>query len=213
MRTDCRLDIGHSDYVYRKQLEAMSFLNNNPLEQDVSDYVEDSFESYPQFPLDMPKKNPLVVSTPSSAAPSNQAILKGTSLRETLLRAFSKDFRPPVPSASSPSDSSSPISNAKSDGFVSNAHALSPTDLDAIPKPHLASGTGETKKSGILNRNTLIRSWAERHRSERETPVEVEGDPYVPLNRTQLRAMGMMLSEALSLVQGVSYIVSDPHRI
>lgn len=203
--------------MYKKQLEAMSFLNNNPLEQDMSDYIEgsNSFESYPQFPLDVPRGDHLMVPT-SSTIPSDQVILKGTSLRETLLKAFSKNHLPPVLSASSPNESSPPILNVKSDGFVSGTQALSPTDLDATPKPHLASGTGKTLKSGILSRNTLIRSWAERHRSGREIPVEVEGDPHVPLNRTQLRAMGMMLSEALSLVQGVSHVNSysrGSHRI
>ncbi|BEI82979.1 hypothetical protein CcaverHIS002_0308470 [Cutaneotrichosporon cavernicola] len=51
--------------------------------------------------------------------------------------------------------------------------------------------------------NKLIDSWTRRYRTPAGVkPLVVEGDPEIPLNDSQTRAIAMMLSERLSLVQG-----------
>ena len=54
---------------------------------------------------------------------------------------------------------------------------------------------------GAFSDDPRISSWARRYRSE--IPQVEEGDPQLPLNPTQVRAIALMLSERLSLVQGV----------
>ncbi|ODO06211.1 hypothetical protein L198_01443 [Cryptococcus wingfieldii CBS 7118] len=116
-----------------------------------------------------------------------QGFLQGTALREPLFRSFLQASQGP---------------ELASDGIVQDLSELAPTDLPTNPNPQLTDLAAGIVKPSQLMRNDLLKSWAERYRSEKEVPQEVEGDPHVPLNRTQLRAIGMMLSQSLSLVQG-----------
>ena len=157
----------------------------------------------------------------------SQTILNGTTLRDTVLRAFQEDFLPyaslsttmNITSSESPNDGAMGTSNppleheiadvrfeqssrseniVEDDGIVQPTHNLQPTDIDAIPVPaHLQAQT-----KSILADNQEIVSWTKRYL--REAPVvRSEGDPEIPLNPSQIRAIAMMLSERLSLVQGV----------
>lgn len=132
----------------------------------------------------------------------SQTVLQGTNLRDKILRAFQEDFIPYDPSAPlhsgiKPSDTA--------DGPTPNKvvpRQLSPGDVDAtpIPSPHPIN-----EPAGILAKNQLIQSWTKRYRSDNgRPPVRAHGDPENGLNPSQTRAIAMMLSERLSLVQGVS---------
>ncbi|WVQ79928.1 hypothetical protein IAT38_002029 [Cryptococcus sp. DSM 104549] len=257
-----RLDIGSSDYILTKQIEAIKAFNLDPHEQDMSDYfrreriaeAEASAAAAASASSSTGRKRisqDEIQQTFAHHAESNrsrmQIALKGTALRAQLLRAFRGGVTPahmarvelgeearkigvePDPtdtphhlhqhfSLPSPKDVGDPAqvpatalaptpthTEAKgvSDGIVPPAHDLAPSDLDTTPNPHREVPVVQRRAGGgSLARNELIRSWTERHRSEREVVPHVEGDPFVPLNRTQLRAIGMMLSEPLSLVQG-----------
>jgi hypothetical protein len=121
----------------------------------------------------------------------DQTVLQGTNLRDKTLRAFQEDFVPYDTSASLRIGARLPL-----------PRELHPGDIDAtpLPPPHPFS-----EPSGVLARNEMIASWTKRYRADDGRPqVRVEGDPEVPLNPTQMRAIAMMLSERLSLVQGVS---------
>ncbi|WVQ73931.1 hypothetical protein IAR50_003512 [Cryptococcus sp. DSM 104548] len=121
-----------------------------------------------------------------SSKKREQSILQGTALREPLFKSFQL----------------AQSTALSSDGIVQDPSELTPTDLPTNPHPQLADLPAGIVKPSHLMRNDLLKSWAERHLSDKEVPQEVEGDPHVPLNRTQLRAIGMMLSQSLSLVQG-----------
>ena len=190
-----RLDLGLSKWATQTQIAAISAMNNDPLSQDVEDKLHRDLAAIDQS-YRRPKPR------------SEQTILNGTGLRDKLLRAFQQDF---VPYESTTSLSVNPTSVSAiptktgdkaeivDDGIVAPQHFLKAEDVDA--KPTLASSS--TELSGGLVRNQMIRSWAMRHRAEGEI-VKSDGDPYVPLNPSQLRAIAMMLSERVSLVQGVS---------
>lgn len=165
-------------------------LNNDPVAQDVSDVLRQRLSS-----VDGHSDRP------------EQTILAGTALRDKLLRAFQQDFIP-YESTTALATSSSPLPapvgqdddgiRIVNDGIVAPQHNLNANDVDAIPVPRV-----HKSMSGTLIRNEEIRSWAERHRMEGEVEKS-KSDPDVPLNPSQLRAIAMMISERLSLVQGVS---------
>ncbi|WVO18331.1 hypothetical protein L204_106046 [Cryptococcus depauperatus] len=169
-----RLDIGFSDYVFVKQRQAIETLKLDPLERDMAGNLDSG-----------------------SLQNKMEEKLQGTALRIPLLKAFQGIY---------PSPEQTTISGAfqpHSDGVVQTPCILTHDNLDTVPNPHAPPlAFSKMRGGGILARNILIKSWAERYRSDRQTSLEIEGDPHIPLNRTQLRAMGMMLSEPLSLVQG-----------
>ena len=136
----------------------------------------------------------------ATAQPAEQTILQGSMLRDRILRAFQEDFVPYASTASVSSPSVGPKDNAKvPDGIVQAQTELKVTDVDAVNVPsHIAA-----RPSGVLDRNQLIQSWTRRYRAEGDV-VKSDGDPIVPLNASQMRAIAMMFSERLSLVQGVS---------
>jgi hypothetical protein len=62
------------------------------------------------------------------------------------------------------------------------------------------------QRRGMFGNDQLIMSWCARQLRETGPPLEVEGDPKVDqLNRSQRKAIAMMLSERISLIQGVSF--------
>ncbi|WVQ99470.1 hypothetical protein IAU59_006605 [Kwoniella sp. CBS 9459] len=197
-----RLDLGCSDFAIKKQIEAIKSLNLDPIEQDMSDFKrperpDSSASPAAQANVEVDRAA-IATASRNKKDEKEQTILRGTAVRDLLFRAFQGDYVPP--------DRSSDSANAlvhhatshilPSDHIVPNPSALQPTDLDALPRPPQQRAPG-----GILARNQLIQSWTSRYRAPGE-PVKVEGDPIVPLNESQKRAIAMMLSERLSLVQG-----------
>ena len=186
----CRIDLGLNDWSYKTQLKAIQSMNLNPIDQEVDDLIDAEVD-------------PEEFDTVTRSAPKEETILTGTGLRDGLLRAFQEDF---VPYASI--SSTLPVKATESastgliidDGIVQPQSDLKAWDMDTLNVPlHLTP-----RPSGIIMQNQLIQSWTERYRKEGEV-VRAEGDPDVPLNPSQIRAMAMMLSERLSLVQGVGY--------
>lgn len=177
---DTRIDLGVSDFSIKKQREAIDRLNLDPVLQDQQSVRTASNEQDPEdeaLAMTMRRQRP-------------QDILLGTGLRDLILRRFQYHREP------DPSSGIVPV-----DEIAADVAKMEPEDMEA--------STGiehdDTSPRGILSANKLIDSWARRYRvSEGRTPVTVEGDPHVPLNPSQTRAIAMMLSERLSLVQGVS---------
>jgi hypothetical protein len=56
-------------------------------------------------------------------------------------------------------------------------------------------------ESNLFTENQLINSWVRRHLRRR--PMQMDGDPLLGLNDAQTRAIAMMMSDRISLVQGV----------
>ena len=57
---------------------------------------------------------------------------------------------------------------------------------------------------GFFADNQLIQSWCRRQLVEGREPLSIDGDPQLALNTSQRKAIAMMLSSNMSLVQGVS---------
>ena len=181
-----RLDVGLSDWSLKQQLKAIEALNQNPYESDQTDYPAPDAINQTQAQVDNSAR-----AQPFSrhSHEAKQTILSGTTLRDKLLRAFQEDFIP--------YDSSSPTNEVHDQAVVPPPTFTKPFDIDATSVPPLL----EQESSGILARNQLIHSWAKRHR---RAQLPMSGDPELELNPSQTRAIAMMLSERLSLVQGVS---------
>jgi hypothetical protein len=210
-----RLDVGCSDFALKRQLRAMQSLHLDPISQDMAGFPPAVRKSLPPVTTDsmneVDEALDTVLKWSRAKNLKEEFILQGTTLRDKLLRAFQEDFVPYDPTADSINGASFPSSapgaveveaSARVHDVVQETNQLRPTDVDATPIPteHIDGGP-----QGVLARNQLIQSWTRRYRTEdgRE-PVIVEGDPMVPLNPSQMRAIAMMLSERLSLVQGVS---------
>lgn len=84
-------------------------------------------------------------------------------------------------------------------GSVSPDHLLEATDVNANNESEDAISS-----PGFFVHNREIMDWALRY--NRDKPLIRAGDPEIPLNRSQIRAIAQMLSERVSLVQGVSTI-------
>jgi hypothetical protein len=117
-------------------------------------------------------------------------ILQGTHLRPVLLNSFS----------TSSTSSKSP-------------HALqAPDDKEYVPHETLEHASRmKTDHWGVFRDDMRIQSWARRYAEL--NPVRIEGDPILPLNPTQVRAVAMMVGERISLVQGVSKFQSLSYEI
>jgi hypothetical protein len=106
-------------------------------------------------------------------------MLHGTHLRHVLLDSFSP---------TSESTHSTPLQKPDEVGYVSHET--------------LDHGSRISKDSrGVFKDDMRIMSWAKRYM--RPNPVRVEGDPYLPLNASQTRAVATMIGESTSLIQGV----------
>ena len=121
-------------------------------------------------------------------ASDREVILRGTYLRDVLLRSFSP--RVPTKVAADPPTGQrvdsvghdQPV-DMEREGFVS---VRPPITLD-----------------GLFRHDSRIHSWAKRY--SQLDPVIVEGDPVLMhMNPTQIRAIAMMLLNKFTLVQGVS---------
>jgi len=208
------LDIGHNRWAYQTQVNAIMNMNYDPVEQDMIDVQ--NLKDYPIAPIPTQSmtfpggKSGKTKKTRKQPLPE-QTILAGTALRDKFLRAFQDDYVPYEPKAElRPTPDESPSSKEiVNDGIVAPPQELHAFDVDAKPVP--SQGVHPVKASGGLVKNELIRSWTMRYRTEGEV-VRSDGDPDIPLNPSQMRAIAMMLSERLSLVQGVSGFVERWHR-
>lgn len=106
-------------------------------------------------------------------------MLHGTYLRHILLDSFSP---------TSESTHSTPLQRADEVEYPSHET--------------LDHGSKVLKVSrGAFKQDMRIMSWAKRY--TRPNPVIVEGDPVLPLNSSQVRAVATMIAEDMSLIQGV----------
>lgn len=69
-----------------------------------------------------------------------------------------------------------------------------------------SSGQKESSQAGLgaFTENQHLLSWCRRQLSPHASPIAIPGDPDVKLNRSQLQAIALMLSQRASLIQGVS---------
>ncbi|WWC94560.1 hypothetical protein V866_001407 [Kwoniella sp. B9012] len=181
-----RLDVACSDFAIRRQIEAIKSLNLDPYEQDKGDFPEDQ----PNSAALASPVSPAIPSFVPDKKRKDQSILRGTALRDLLLRPFQGLYSPLI-------RSKPPHHTLPTDHIGQNTNEMKPSDLDAVPEPI----PQDTTATSVLVKNQLIQSWTDRYRRP-GLPVEIEGDPKVGLNESQMRAIAMMLSERLSLVQG-----------
>jgi hypothetical protein len=123
----------------------------------------------------------------------------------------------PVAKEPSPSETQVDKDEAKAKGKATNK--ASPRPQTVLPGTALRSvllNTWMSKESdesspsrldgaGFFSDNELIQSWCRRQLVEGREPIDIEGDPHLTLNTSQKRAIAMMLSSNISLVQGVSF--------
>jgi hypothetical protein len=69
------------------------------------------------------------------------------------------------------------------------------------------------QRQGMFANDMFIMSWCRRQLRPGGTLLEVEGDPDIRLNTSQRKAIAMMLSERVSLIQGVSQIPPESHNV
>ncbi len=107
-------------------------------------------------------------------------MLHGTQVRDVLLKSFSPEART----------------------------AQQPHHLQDPADPNYPSGELEHKSKlnesfkGAFSEDMRILSWVMRY--SRRDPLVLDGDPDLgKLNRSQVRAMAMMIGERISLIQGV----------
>ena len=114
-----------------------------------------------------------------AAEDGQKYMLHGTHLRHILLDSFSP---------TSESTHSTPLQRADEVKYVSHET--------------LDHGSRISKDSrGAFKDDMRIMSWVKRYM--RPNPVQVEGDPRLPLNASQIRAVATMIGEGMSLIQGV----------
>lgn len=108
-------------------------------------------------------------------------MLHGTHLRHILLDSFSQ---------ASESTHSTPLQRADEVMYVSHETLDHGRRVSKVP-------------GGAFKDDIRIMSWAQRYM--RPNPVRVEGDPVLPLNSSQVRAVATMIAEDMSLIQGVRF--------
>ncbi|WWC61936.1 uncharacterized protein I303_104522 [Kwoniella dejecticola CBS 10117] len=193
-----RLDVACSDFAIRRQIEAIKALNLDPIQQDMEEFPEAfAIPNIAASEQDAARSDLAVRSLPSPFPKEDQTILRGTSIRDLLFRAFQEDYLPPQRSNSSANASTTSQPGLPAHQIVQDTTELRPSDLDTTPVPSME----RSASFGVLAKNQLIQSWIERHRGP-GAPVTIEGDHHVGLNESQMRAIAMMLGERFSLVQG-----------
>jgi hypothetical protein len=116
-----------------------------------------------------------------------ELILQGTHLRDILLRSSQPDETKNEPEE----DAFQPES-----AFVADEGAL------RVEEPASAADM-----SGAFKDDQRIHSWARRY--SQPDPIVMDGDPpLLGLNTTQIRAVALMISQRLSLIQGVRIFLS-----
>jgi hypothetical protein len=179
-----------SDWALQMQLQAIKSLHNDPILQDMQDIQLQPNRSSPSHPYHPDSEDAtieaILAENDRARDKQIQTILNGTATRDLILRAFQTDYQPLESSADL---ASTPLPESAT---------MRPTDVDSTPLPTSTAALAPPR--GILARDQLIQSWAARYR--RPKALQIEGDPTISLNPSQLRAMAMILSERISLVQG-----------
>ncbi|KAG6837045.1 hypothetical protein H0H93_015616 [Arthromyces matolae] len=111
-----------------------------------------------------------------------QPTLVGTHLRDVLLRTFEHSSSDPYPHV--------PLQDPNEVSYVSH---------ETLEHPYGAAST-DSNWCGAFKDDMRIQSWVRRY--ARHDPLVIEGDPIIPLNSTQLRAVAMMIGQRMSLIQG-----------
>jgi regulator of nonsense transcripts 1 len=122
-------------------------------------------------------------------ARDQEYILNGTSLKDVLLQS---------------GDPSRVVDGDQDFHTLQAADDVSyPTDVLS----HDVRGFTAKEFESIFKDDIRIHSWVERY--SRDDPVVVEGDPeFKHLNQSQIKAMATMIGKRISLVQGVSYLLT-----
>ena len=180
-----RLDLGQSQYIFDLMKEAVYSFDHDVAKQEP-----------PRFLVEMERKDQGVQ---EPVQKQEQYILRGTHLRDVLLRSFQPSKHPHPHRALQ-----SPDEKAYVDKSIME-HPYSRDMLDGETDEmsgNLSVPLPKTNTSGVFQNNMLIHSWAARY--SLPNPVVVEGDPLLNgMNESQIRAMAMMIGERISLVQGV----------
>ncbi|THU97878.1 P-loop containing nucleoside triphosphate hydrolase protein [Dendrothele bispora CBS 962.96] len=191
-----RIDIGQSQYVFNQMREAIASFADDP------QAIEEKSLYLPASALvtDIGSTDGDDGRISRTVAPSKQYILRGTHLRDVLLRSFQTSDHPHV---------HRPLQDPDDLAYVDSS-VLDHGSRKTLEVPESESeikeegGRGEKKKKntwGAFQDDMLIHSWARRYSSP--NPVVVEGDPHLEgMNDSQRRAMAMMIRERISLVQG-----------
>ncbi|KAF8627603.1 hypothetical protein AX17_006174 [Amanita inopinata Kibby_2008] len=120
---------------------------------------------------------------PKFTANNRQTILQGTHLRDVFLKRFD------------PGHSNMPQALQAPDDVEYPSHQR----LDHTET--VGKGRSGYEQMGAFRDDMRIQSWARRYAEI--DPVEIEGDPDLSkLNKTQIRALAMMVGQRISLVQG-----------
>ncbi|KAG5646157.1 hypothetical protein DXG03_004210 [Asterophora parasitica] len=143
-----RLDLGRSNIIYERMRSAVESMHCNPGHFEETSRVD------------------------------SQDVLRGTHLRDDLLRTFEPSENP-----------------------HKHVNVQAPDEVAYLPLEALEHGSGSGPTSGAFKDDMRIQSWARRY--AQPDPVVVEGDPVLEgLNDTQRRAVATMIGERISLIQG-----------
>ncbi|EJD43040.1 P-loop containing nucleoside triphosphate hydrolase protein [Auricularia subglabra TFB-10046 SS5] len=127
------------------------------------------------------------------STPTTQYILQGTRLRDALLR------HSPIPDQRPAASQEPPRSQEPAtvlDHDLPDAHPASEVQQEVEAELRAVLGS----HASPLMLDQRIQSWARRY--SRPDPIVLPGDPELPLNSTQVRAIALMLASRVSLVQG-----------
>lgn len=203
------MDLGYNDFINRLQIDKLKALYLDPTAQEISDAKE-----YGVKPTAIPSLKGDVVEEADPASNvakrkrirwvlPEQTIFEGSALRDLLLRGFQQTYIPYSASALGEE-----IHREGESGQVTVVEAPVPAAAGtSAPGDFNASQSDPrsltTARPSILMRHAGLADWVERHRRGGKGGRK-ESDPLLKLNESQVKAMAMMLSERLSLVQGVS---------
>ncbi|KAK1220440.1 hypothetical protein PQX77_016821 [Marasmius sp. AFHP31] len=181
-----RIDLGQSQYIFDLMKEAVYAFNHNVAKQEP-----------PRFLVEM-QRGAEGVREPVQK--QEQYILRGTHLRDVLLRSFQPSEHPhPHRALQSPDEKAYVDRSVMEHPYHREMLDRETTNSQADVNSRVTLPTSNT--SGVFQNNMLIHSWATRY--SRPNPVVVEGDPPLDgMNESQIRAMAMMIGERISLVQG-----------
>ncbi|EJU00563.1 P-loop containing nucleoside triphosphate hydrolase protein [Dacryopinax primogenitus] len=165
-----RLDFGSNNINFARMRAAIEALAHNPAEHEFAAQGGDS-----------------------------EYILRGTFVRDALLRSFKPLAGMETPRAVETEISGRPVPERLAESAMAELPA-EPRAGEVHPILSAFDPLPNRPPSGAFTHDQLIQSWARRYR--RPNPIVVEGDPVLDLNETQTRAVALMLSKRLSLVQG-----------
>lgn len=139
--------------------------------------------------------------------------IEGVKRDATLREAMAASSPSPVPDLDDYAGGASPtLKPLPARKIASTEPVLLGTALrDIIVGPLGKTAAAQAKpedQGGMFGDDMLIMSWCRRHLRKGTAFLPAEGDPDVKLNESQKRAIALMLSRRLSLIQGVSQVPS-----